>query len=161
MDDDVYRTPNAVLTDQQQPRGSAVRAVLLASALDIIATLLVGIVISLVYGMILASNGDSLEVITLKLSEMELTSRVSMAAILSGCIITTYAGYLCAKIANFAEYRVVAGLAVVVIVFGIAMGQSYYSFSENLVLSLLSLCCVYFGAWLYVGKKKRSSNDGC
>ncbi|MBT2971174.1 MAG: hypothetical protein B6D72_03995 [gamma proteobacterium symbiont of Ctena orbiculata] len=156
MDEDVYRTPKSELTSHQKPRGSAVRAVLIATVVDITATVFIGIAISIVYGMILASNGDSLEVITTKLSNIELTSMVSLVAIVSGCIITTYAGYLCAKLVNHSEYRVVAVLAIIVIFFGFVMGQSYYSMSENLVLGLLSLCCVYLGAWLYVSGKNRS-----
>ncbi|MET0068925.1 MAG: hypothetical protein ABW096_02740 [Candidatus Thiodiazotropha sp.] len=156
MEEDVYRTPKSELSSQEKPRGSAVRAILIATVVDITATVFIGVAISIVYGMILASNGDSIEVITTKLSNMELTSKVSLVAVVSGCIITTYAGYLCAKIVNHSEYRVVAVLACIVIVFGFFMGQSYYSMSENLILSLLSLGCVYLGAWLYVSSKNRS-----
>ncbi|MES9993151.1 MAG: hypothetical protein ABW098_14440 [Candidatus Thiodiazotropha sp.] len=159
MDEDVYRTPKSELTSKEHSRGSAVRAVLIATAVDVMATVFVGIVISIVYGMILATNGDSLEMITMKLSNMELTSKVSLVAITSGCLITTYAGYLCAKLVNHSEYRVVAVLAGVVIIFGFAMGFSYYSLRDNLILSLLSLFCVYLGAWLYVSKKNRSSAE--
>jgi F0F1-type ATP synthase assembly protein I len=155
MDEDVYRTPKSDLTNQNETKGSAVKAILIATVVDITATIFVGIVISIVYGVILASNGDSLEVITSKLTDMELTSNVSILALISGCLITVYAGYLCAKIVNYSEYKTVAILAIIVMIFGFVMGLSYYSIEENILLSLLTLCCVYFGAWIYVSKKKR------
>ncbi|MEW8398276.1 MAG: hypothetical protein AB2707_19145 [Candidatus Thiodiazotropha sp.] len=92
MEEDVYRTPKSELSSQEKPRGSAVRAILIATVVDITATVFIGVAISIVYGMILASNGDSIEVITTKLSHMELTSKVSLVAVVSGCLITTYAG---------------------------------------------------------------------
>ncbi len=154
MDEDVYRTPKSELNNQLENRGSAVKAILVATIVDITATVFVGIVISVVYGVLLASNGDSLEVITSKLSNMELTSKVSLLTLIPASLITTYAGYLCAKLVNHSEYKVVAIFATILIIFGLAMGLSYYSVSENIFLSLLTLCCVYLGAWLYVSKKK-------
>ncbi|MEW8026335.1 MAG: hypothetical protein AB2792_20460 [Candidatus Thiodiazotropha sp.] len=155
MDEDVYRTPKSDLTSQLEKKGSAVKAIFIATIVDVTATIFVGIVISIVYGVILASNGDSIEIITSKLSSMELTSRVSLVVLMSGCLITIFAGYLCAKLVNHSEYKTVAIFAIIVIIFGLTMGLSYYSVSENLLLSLLTLCSVYIGAWLYVSKKKR------
>ncbi|MCG8023837.1 MAG: hypothetical protein JAZ02_07630 [Candidatus Thiodiazotropha endolucinida] len=155
MDEDVYRTPKSDLTNQIEKKGSAVKAVFIATVVDVTATIFVGIVISIVYGMILASNGDSIEVITSKLSTMELTSKFSLVALASSCLITTFAGYLCAKLVNHSEYKIVAVFAIIVIAFGLAMGLSYYSVGENILLSLLTLCCVYLGAWLYVSRKQR------
>ncbi|MES9849981.1 MAG: hypothetical protein ABW145_16475, partial [Candidatus Thiodiazotropha sp.] len=86
MDEDVYRTPKSDLTNQIEKKGSAVKAVFIATVVDITATIFVGIAISIVYGMILASNGDSIEVITSKLSTMELTSKFSLVALASGCL---------------------------------------------------------------------------
>jgi uncharacterized membrane protein YoaK (UPF0700 family) len=109
----------------------------------------------MVYGVILASNADSIEVITLKLSNMELTSKVSLLALISGFLVTVFAGYLCAKLVNHAEYKIVAIFAIIVIIFSWVMGLSYYSVNENIVLSLLNLCSVYLGAWIHVSKRKR------
>ena len=82
MDEDVYRTPKSELNDQLEKKGSAVKAILVATIVNITTTVFVGIVISVVYGVLLASNGDSLEVITSKLSNMELTSKVSLLTLI-------------------------------------------------------------------------------
>jgi uncharacterized membrane protein YoaK (UPF0700 family) len=155
MDEDVYRTPQSDLINQNDAKGLAVKAIIVATVVDIAATIFIGIAISIVYGVILASNGDSIEVITLKLSNMELTSKVSLLALISGFLVTVFAGYLCAKLVNHSEYKTVAIFAIIVIIFSWVMGLSYYSVNENIVLSLLNLCSVYLGAWLYVSKKKR------
>jgi heme A synthase len=155
MDEEVYGTTHAKSNELTEEKGSAVKAIFIASSVDIIATLFIGMVISMVYGVLLASNGDSLEVITSKLSNVEFTSIVSIISLITASVITVYTGYLCAKLVNHSEYMVAAIFALIVIIFEFAMGLSNYSMWENLLLSLLTLCCVYIGTWLYVSKKNR------
>jgi magnesium-transporting ATPase (P-type) len=155
MDEDVYRTPQSDLTTLDERRGSAVKAILVATVVDVTATIVVGVVITMVYGVMLAVNGASQEVITSKLSDLDLTSNVSLAILLSGSLFTIFAGFLCAKLVNHSEYKIVTIFAIILTILGLAMGLAYYSIVENVILALITLGCVYFGAWLYVSKKRR------
>lgn len=158
MDEDVYRTPKSDLGWAEVKRGSAVKAILIATLVDITATTLLGVAISVVYGVMLALSGDSQELITLKLSDADLTSSIILAGMVSGCLVTIFTGYLCAKLASHSEYKVVTIFAVILMMFGLVMGLSY-SFAESVILSLVTLCCAYFGAWLYVSKKGRQAQS--
>ncbi|MES9970019.1 MAG: hypothetical protein ABW092_08270 [Candidatus Thiodiazotropha sp.] len=155
MDEDVYRPPKSEVNNQIDDKGSAVKAILIATVIDVTATIFIGMVISIVYGVLLASNGDSLEMITAKLSNVDLTSKVSLLTLFLAFLVTTYTGYLCAKIVNHSEYRIAAIFAVILIIFGLIMGLPYYSVSENIFLSLMTLFSVYIGAWFHVSQKKR------
>jgi magnesium-transporting ATPase (P-type) len=149
MDEDVYRTPQSDLTTLDAKKGDALIAILVATVVDIAATIIVGVIIMVAYGLMLAVNGETQEVITSKLSNLDLTSNVSLAILFSGSLFTIFAGYLCAKLANHSEYNIVTIFAIILIVLGLAMGLPYYSLIENVILALITLCCIYFGAWLY------------
>ncbi len=157
MKDNIHHSPQANLETSYQPKGSPTKAVVIASAVDIIGTLAVGVVIAMVYGAILASSGVSLEGIAGRFESIDILSPFSLTGIGLGCLITIYSGYLCAKIVNDSEYKIVSIFGAITVLFGWVVGVSYYSLVENVVFSLLTLFCVYLGAWFHVKNKHNNT----
>jgi len=155
MEENIYQPPSAELATRDTHKGSPIKAVAISAVVDIGGTTLLGIVMGIVYSAVMAANGMSTEEIVKEISAQDKFSNFSIFGMVLGSVISIYAGYLCAKIVNYNEYRFVAILGVVLIIFSLLISGSYYSTIENLFFSVLSIGCVYLGAWLYVSNKNK------
>ncbi len=155
MDENIYKAPKANLTNDRQRKGSPVKAVLVASAVDVAGTLIIGLILAIGYGMVLSSNGYSPAQIAEKMENLDPFSIFSVLGMVCGFAVTIYAGYLCAKIVNHAEFKIVTIYGVLMIFFGLLTGSgAVFSPGINIILNLLSLLGAYLGGWYYVSKKK-------
>jgi len=150
MEDNIYQPPKAHLTTAEPAKAAPIKAVFIASLVDIGGTLTISFIISISYIFIQNSNGISMEQAIQSLEQMDLYAPLSLLGLALGLAITIYAGYLCAKIAQRSVYRVVAVFCIIIMVFGIILTTPYYSALEHILLNLLSLLSAYLGAWLYV-----------
>jgi len=150
MEDNIYQPPKAHLTTAEPAKAAPIKAVFIASLVDIGGTLTISFIISISYIFIQNSNGISMEQAIQSLEQMDLYAPLSLLGLALGLAITIYAGYLCAKIAQRSVYRVVAVFCIIIMVFSIILTTPYYSVLEHILLNLLSLLSAYLGAWLYV-----------
>lgn len=156
MEDDIYKAPNSNLTINDTYKGSPIKAILISVSVDIIGTLVLGMILGFVYAFILASNGMTIDEISNKFTNIDTYSTFSLIGIMLGSFITIYAGYLCAKIINFNEYKTVTILGIVSATFGILLTLTAYNIFEHISFLILTFSCVYFGAWLHVRKKHKN-----
>lgn len=153
MTENIYKTPQADLETKSDIKGSPVKAILLATVVDIVGTVLVGITLTFIYSFMLASKGVKQEEILSKLQNLDLYSPLSITGIVLGAGITVYAGYLCAKKVNYLEYKWILIFCIISVLIGLVMGGSRYSAAEMFALNGLSIASAYLGAWLHVRKK--------
>ncbi|MDY6993500.1 MAG: hypothetical protein SVR94_12990 [Pseudomonadota bacterium] len=156
MEENIYQTPKAPLTTPEPAKGSPIKAILIATIVDIGGTLMVGFLISMGYIVIQTSKGVPTKQAIKHLGQMELYAPVSLLGLALGFAITLYAGYLCAKIAQRSIYRVVTVFSIIIIGFSIMMTVSYYSVLEHILLNMLALFSAYLGAWWYVHTKAQA-----
>jgi len=162
MGDNIYQAPESQLDDRGlippgSEKGSPVKAILIATGVDIGGAIAVGVVLGIVYGVMLAMEGVPIEQIEQQMQVVDFGSMISLIGIGAGAFISIFAGYLCAKTVNHSEYRVVAALCVVVSSIGALMNFSYYSMTELLILTGITVVCLFFGAWLFVRTKPNAA----
>jgi hypothetical protein len=164
MEANIYQTPKASLSMNKTKKGSPVKAVLIAAAVDIAGTTIAGIVLGVVYAAMLAANGVAPEEIAATLSNVSADSTLSLVGIALGLVVSLYAGYLCAKIVNHREYGIVTILGIISVSFGNLTGlledTPTYSMLQNILMSTLTFMCVYLGAWLHVRTKQKFTTAG-
>ncbi len=160
MSEDIYQTPQSDLTTTAPQKSAPVKAIVIATIIDIVGTMVLGMVIGIAYSAILTSSGMPFEEIvrTLENETGNILSIMSIIGVVTGGMVTGSAGYICAKIANSSEYKVVSIFGAITVTFGALMGMAYYSVAENIVLGMITLGCAYGGAWLYVRNKNEGAN---
>ena len=159
MDNSVYQTPESEIKNKHDRQGSPVKAVVVATLVDIGGTMIFGILYVMAYWYYLESSGFSAEQIEKALAFDDLTSTISLIGIVGGGLISLYSGYLCAKIVNYDEFRVVTYYACVMIVFNFLLTEEDTSITQDIILNVITLMCIYVGAWLYVRKSKKETNE--
>jgi hypothetical protein len=102
MDPHLDEAPEAPpATPRRPPRpGSVAKALLTGAVIEIVGTLVVGVVAALVYGMVLASQGLSREEVNQALAHMEPLSVVGLLSGAAGSFVSVFAGYACAALAR-------------------------------------------------------------
>jgi len=159
MEDNVYQTPESDLANQDSEKRSAVKAVLIAAAVDLGGSIGVGVVIGIIYGIMLAVEGTPIEEIERQMKTVDTSSMVSIVGLVLSAFVSIFAGYLCAKTVNYNEFKVVSILGLVTVSAGLLMEASYYTLNENVLMSLLTFACNFFGAWLFVRSKAIKSSN--
>lgn len=139
-------------------KGSPVKAVVIATVIDIGLSVFLGFIVFVAYGWFATSNGISWEAFTEQVTHIDVLSPFSLISIGLGSLITVYSANLCARIVNYSEYRYVSVFALSLILFNLLIDSTYYSLTEHVVLNGITLTCVYLGAWLHVRKKYQLSS---
>lgn len=123
--------------------------------MDIGLSFLVTLFVVLSYGWFVTKSGVTWEAFFEQVALMEIISPLSIVSLSLGALITVYSANLCARIVNYSEYRYVSVFALSIVLFNLLVDSTYYSLVEHMILTTISLFCVYFGAWLHVRKKPR------
>ena len=139
-------------------KGSPVKAITIGVVVDIGGTIVLGIILVMIYSVLLASEGLSPEEIEDQLMNLDPHSTFSIISMILGGLVTVLAGFLCARIVNYSEYKFTFILGAISAAFGLVVGESQYSSVDNLFLSILTVMCALFGAWLHVAKKANATN---
>ena len=148
-----YSPPRSDIKNNKTRKGSPKKAVIVACLVDIFGTFALSIILGFVYGLILALQGITQEEIANSYYSLGIFSPFSLIAITLGTSITIYAGYLCAKIGNRKDYKLITIYLVIVVVtmnFLLAIGGEDVSSLKNIILTTICILAGYFGGWLYI-----------
>jgi len=74
-----YRPPEAVVKDQDRPRGAPLKAVSFGVLTDILGTTAASVLLSFIYGIVLAAGGASAEEIAQAAAQVDPGSALSIA----------------------------------------------------------------------------------
>ena len=140
-------------------RGSPTKAIAIGVVVDLGGTIILGIILVMIYSVMLASEGLSPEEIEDQLVNLDPHSTFSIISMTLGGLVTVVAGYLCASIVNFSEYKYTFILGSISAAFGLMVSESHYSSLDNIFLTILTVMCALFGAWIYVVKKVNKTEE--
>lgn len=149
MTSDMYEPPKSDLSSAEKKPGSAVKAVVVGTLVEIVGTFLVGILIGIVYGFNLARQGVSPDDVQRSFEQLGYWSGYRLAAMVFGALVSVLAGYICARTANTVSYKSAYILSGISFAFGVILGYGSVSWGELTVLGMISVGCVLVGAWSY------------
>lgn len=141
-----------IKTDKQ-PKGAAVKAVIAGLTVDIGGSLVSAFVLVIAYSALLASRGWSPQKIEQHVTNLEPFSTFSVITMIGGGCMTVAGGYVCARIANYSEYKITFIFGIISAAFGHIASESYYSTLDNIALGVVTMGCALLGAWLRVIQK--------
>jgi hypothetical protein len=154
MADNPYQPPQSGF--EKPPRdlepGSIFKAVLFGAATDIGGTILIGIPLAIVYGVVLGAQGQSNDEIQRAMESIDPMSTFGLISSLFGLTMSALGGFVCARTANVNSYTAVGILSAVSVTFGTVMGAGEYEWPLLLLLNLLSLMAIFTGGWWYIRK---------
>lgn len=130
------------------PPASAAKAVLLGFAVDIGGSLALGIVMSSIYGFVLAGQGMNLEQIGAALTNMQHDSWFSIAAMILGAGISMLGGYVCARVSRRSDYKLGFILAAISVAVGLLFTASSYTLAMSALTAALTVCAILLGTKL-------------
>ena len=145
-----FSPPSAAGSATAPRRGSPVWAVSAGVLTDIGGSLLVGTLISIVAAALLIAGGTPPERVESAMVDPDPTSWLSIFGYFVGCVFSFLGGYVCARIARHAEYRLASVLAAIVVAFGLlisAISDNKSSLVLDALLALLTVGSVMVGAW--------------
>jgi hypothetical protein len=146
-------TPASKADEDKLKKGSPVKAIAIGVAVDIGGTIILSIFLVMIYSAILASEGLSPKEIEYELMNLDPHSVFSIVGMVLGGLMTVVAGYLCARIVNYSEYKFTFLLGSISAAFGLMAGESQYSTLDNIFLTVLTVMCALLGAWIHTVKK--------
>ena len=147
-----YRAPEAVVKDQDRPRGSPLKAVTLGVLADIVGTTAASVLLSFVYGIVLAAGGASAEEITQAAAHVKPGSALSILGFFIGTGFSFLGGYVCARVAGRDELKWASVVAVISIGLGFLIGAQVYAAELNVLLAIFGIAAVMAGG--YVGARQ-------
>jgi hypothetical protein len=152
-----FAPPSAYLADAPNlARGSPIKAVLLGLAVDIGGTILMSLLLGIGYGIFLAATGTPPAEIASAAKMDNPASLLSITGTVMGLIFSVLGGYVCARIAKHAEYRLAAIMAVLSSLLGFVMAGSRHSFQLTALLVIASFAATMIGARIGYQKNRQS-----
>jgi len=145
MQNNPYTPPESPLKDEPRPPGSPVKSVLVGLAICVGGSLLVGVVVTALYGISLISKGMKEQEVVEALANIPSDSWANIVKSLAGALLSFLGGFSCACIARRSEYRLGFILAALAAMSGLAMSWQIYAPTQNLLLTLSSAACVLLG----------------
>ena len=142
-----YRPPEAVVKDEARPHGSPLKAVTLGVLADIVGTAAASVLLSFIYGIVLAAGGASAEEITEAAAHVDPGSALSIFGFVIGAGFSFLGGYICARIAGRDELKWASVVAVISIGIGFLVGAQVYTAELNVLLAILGIGAVMAGGY--------------
>lgn len=152
-----YQPPKASVADVEPAPGSPVKAVVYGVLVDVGGSVVMGIVLTVVYGVVLAASGLSPEEMERAMASPEPLSWISIIGNALGFLASFIGGYVCARVAGRDEYKWAGVVAVISGIAGFLFGMSSYPIEWNLLLVLLTASAVLAGARTAVRRKERKA----
>ncbi len=147
MRDNLYKTPESPLTENNEEKGSSIKAIIYGAIFDITGSLILGFMFIIIYTIYMTSKGMPLEGIQNSFQSMDKSSPVSILGMVLGTFISFCAGYVCARKSITRIYRDAFIVGIISSIFGMfAGGASVYSSIELLFLSAMTIMAVLMGA---------------
>jgi hypothetical protein len=150
-----FTPPQAEVRDARKPKGSVIKGVLAGLAVDFGGTIAFGIVLSVVYGGLLAAAGQGEAQIRAALAESDSNSTFAAFGVVGGCAFSILGGYVCERVARQRNYRAGAILGIVSVGLGLAMGAFSLPWAENVLLAFLTVGSVLLGTRLALERHAR------
>jgi len=142
-----YRPPEAVVKDQDRLHGSPLKAVSLGVLADIVGTAAASVLLSFIYGIVLATGGASVEEITEAAAHVDPGSAISIFGFVIGAGFSFLGGYVCARVAGRDELKWASVVAVISIGIGFLVGAQVYTAELNVLLAILGIGAVMAGGY--------------
>jgi uncharacterized membrane protein len=143
---DPYRPPQATVADQDRPRGSPVKGMILGLLVDIGGSMVAAFILFFAWAIWLGASGLDAEAITQAIAENDPMSGISLIGYAVGAAFSWLGGYVCARVAQETELRCAAVVAAVSATLALAMG-SELPLPLNLLLAMLTVGAVMLGGW--------------
>ena len=151
-----YTPPTAPVRDPAPGKGSAAWAVIAGLLVDLGGSLVVGVALTILYGATLAANGTTDEAqLAAALANIPVDSWVSIVGMILGCMFSLAGGYVCARIARRADYRLPGIVAAISAVSGFALAAGHYPLWLNIAMLAATAASVMGGARLAMGRNDR------
>jgi len=152
MEKNRYQPPKSGFNKPPRDRepGSIVKAVLLGAATDIGGSLVLQIILSIVYSVVLASQGLSETEVQTAFEHIDPWSPLGLTGTVIGLIMSGLGGFVCARTANVASYNALGILSAISVAFGTFIGMDDYEWQVLLLLNLLGLAAIFMGGWWYI-----------
>jgi len=141
-----YEPPKAAVSDVERLPGSPVKGIVYGVLIDVGGSLVLGLAVMLLYGIVLAASGVPPEEMEKALTNVDPLSWVSLVGNVMGMGVSFLGGYVCARVAFKDEYKWAGVVAVISFISGFLFGMSAYSIEWNLLLALVSAGAVMAGA---------------
>jgi hypothetical protein len=136
------------VADQDRPRGAPWKAVTFGMLTDIVGTTAAGVILSIVYGIVMASSGASVEEMTETLTKPDPTSPIAIIGMLVGCGFSVLGGYVCARVARHDELKWASIVALGSVVISFLMSTQAYSGELHALLAILTIGAVMAGGYI-------------
>ncbi len=149
MDNKIYTSPESSLSTQPLKQGTTLKGVAWGTLTDIGGTIIFGIIAGVVSGLVLSSQGLSMDEISEIMINVDILSFWGISTIIIGLLISFYAGYVCAKRSGEKVISSTTILCLISSLFGLSAGIDTFSFIENTLLTILTIGAIVFGAYKY------------
>jgi hypothetical protein len=132
------------------------KAVLFGVLTDIVGTSAASVMLSLVWGIVLAAGGASADDIMQAARDLDPGSAFAIVSYVIGGAFSFLGGYVCARVARHDELKWGSIVALTSMAFGLAISSDAQSTELNVLLSILSIVAVMAGAWLGARHNQRA-----
>ena len=122
MSEDRFKPPGADVRDPRPGKGSTIKGVIAGLVVDLVSTMLFGVVASILWGIALGAAGRSQQEIEAALTRPDGDPLLSATFLAVGVLCSVLGGYVCERIARRGDYKAGALLAALSAVLGLAMG---------------------------------------
>ena len=143
-----YRPPEAVVKDQDRLHGSPLKAVSLGVLADIVGTAAASVLLSFIYGIVLATGGASVEEITEAAAHVDPGSAISIFGFVIGAGFS-FSRRLRLRARRRSRRAQMGGAsgAVISIGIGFLVGAQVYTAELNVLLAILGIGAVMAGGY--------------
>jgi hypothetical protein len=136
------------VADQERPRGAPWKGVLFGVLTDIVGTTAAAVLLSMVYGIVMAASGVSVEEMTETLAKPDPTSLISIIGMVIGTGFSVLGGYVCARVARQDELKWASLVAVASVVISFLMSSQAYGAELHVLFGILTIAAVMAGGYL-------------
>lgn len=149
LPDNQYKTPESNLNVESGKTGSSVKAIIVGVVVDIIGTMILVTVISIIFSIIWLSQGATQAEVTERFSHPDLLSPFGFTSFIVGMLCSIFGSFLCAKISRNKIVRDVAIACGISVLFGFASSIVVsHDIVKNVFLSALGIVAYAVGGML-------------
>lgn len=148
MSKERFKPPSARVEDPDRGKGSTVKGVVAGLVVDLLGTMLFGVVATIGWGIALGVAGHSQQKIEAALTRADSDPLMSATFLVVGVLCSVLGGYVCERIARRGDYQAGAILAALSAVLGLAMGASSAPAPMLALMIFLTVGSVLLGARL-------------
>ena len=148
MSEDRFKPPGADVRDPRRGKGSTIKGVIAGVVVDLVSTMLFGVVASILWGIALGAAGRSQQEIEAALTRPDADPLLSATFLAVGVLCSVLGGYVCERIARRGDYKAGAIVGALSAVIGLAMGAASTSAPMLGLLIFLTVGSVLLGTRL-------------